>query len=236
MLEAALLAAALIQVALRVAGRSSLAARLLPMRGGAPFAIWAGRLWLSFALPALVALLLIGREGALWSLPAEFAPAAALARSYGRFEAWPILTGLVLGSALAAGLSWWRQRRGRRPFHIGRAPRLPSSPRELPAAALLAVSAGVTEELYFRLMLPLLITLVSGSALLGVGASAMLFGAVHRYQGRAGVVATGLVGLFLSIVHLASGDLWLAMACHAAIDLNALVVRPALGFLSLGRR
>lgn len=232
MLEAALLAAALVQLALRVAGRPSLAARLLPMRGRAPFAVWAGRLWLSFAAPALIALLLIGRGEALWSLPAEFVPAAVLARSYGRFEAWPILTGLVLGSVLAAGVSWWRQRRGRRPFYIGRPPRLPSSPRELPAAVLLALSAGVTEELYFRLMLPLLITLVSGSALLGVGASALLFGAAHRYQGRVGVVATGLVGLFLSVVYLASGDLWLAMACHAAIDLNALVIRPTLGFSS----
>ncbi|PAX07230.1 CPBP family intramembrane glutamic endopeptidase [Sphingomonas lenta] len=230
MLAAALLAAALIQLGLRVAGRSSLAAQLLPMRGRAPFAVWAGRLWLSFAIPALAALLLIGRDEALSSLPAELAPAAALARSYGRFEAWPILLGLALGSVLAAGLSWWRQRRGRRAFYLGRPPRLPSSARELPAAALLAVSAGVTEELYFRLMLPLLIALVTGSALLGVGISALLFGAAHRYQGWVGVVATGLVGLFLSVVHLASGDLWLAMACHATIDLNALVVRPALGF------
>lgn len=237
MLDAALLGAVLLQLGARIAGRPSFAARLLPApRGGPPFLAWAGRLWLSFGVPSLAVLLLLGRPDALWTLPPEFASATAWARLFGRFEPWPILAGLALGSALSALLAVLKLRRGGRLSHIGRPPRLPAHPRELPAAAALAVSAGVTEELYFRLALPLLVTLVGGSAIAGVIASAALFGAVHRYQGPVGVVATGLVGLFLSFVHLASGALWLAMACHVAIDLNALVVRPALRFWSTGRR
>lgn len=230
MLEAALLAAVLLQLGLRIAGKETVAARVLPLRGGPPFLAWAGRLWLSFGVPALLGLLVLGRVGSLGTLPPEFAPAAALARTFGRFEAGPILTGLVLGSALAAGLSWLHVRRGGRPFQLGRPPRLPAAARELPAAAVLAVSAGVTEELYFRLLLPLLVAAVTGSAVLGVAVSALLFGAVHRYQGPVGMLATGLAGLFLGTVYLASGELWLAMACHATIDLNALVVRPWLGW------
>lgn len=232
MIEALLLAAVALQLGLRMAGRPSIASRLLPLGEGAPFLVWAGRLWLSFALPALVALLLLGRVDALWRLPPEFAEATRLARSWGRFEAWPILTGLAIGSALAALFAWRRGRRGKRPRYIGKPARLPVRTGELPGAAVLAVSAGVAEELYFRLLLPLLIALVSGSALAGLAASALIFGIMHRYQGWVGVAATTFAGAFLSFVHLASGDLWLAMACHIVTDLNGLVIRPALAFPS----
>lgn len=237
MTAALLLLAAALQLGLRIAGRPSLASRLLPLPlTTAPFPAWAGRLWLSFALPALLALLLLGRVDALWRLPPEFDAATRLARSWGRIEAWPILTGLAIGSALGALVAWWRARRGGRLRYLGRPAQLPASPGELPGAFLLALSAGVAEEVYFRLALPLLIALVSGSALLGAGCAALLFGLMHRYQGWVGVAATGAAGLFLAFVHLASGNLWLAMVCHAAMDVNGLVVRPALAFGSPAAR
>lgn len=230
MLAALLLAAVTVQLVGRVLGWPSLAVRVLPgVRGSSPFGWWALRLWLTFALPTVLALLLLGRVDALWRMPPEFAPVAALARSWGLFEAGPILLGLLLGVVLSTCLTRRRVRRGERPRYVGRSPRLPVTPGEFPAAALLAVSAGVTEELYFRLLLPLLVTIVTGSALAGVAVAALAFGAVHRYQGWIGMAATGLTGLFLSGVYLASGQLWLAMACHAVIDLNAVVIRPWLG-------
>ncbi|WP_375427948.1 CPBP family intramembrane glutamic endopeptidase [uncultured Sphingomonas sp.] len=235
MLAAPLLALAAVQIAARVLGRSTLSARLLPtMRGGAPYLVWALRLWPAFGLPALAALLLLGRGGAVGSMPPEFGPAAAWVRAFAVVEPGPVLLGLSLGAGLGALIAWWRSRRGGRVAHLGRPPRLPRAGRELPAAALLALSAGVAEELYFRLALPLLIALVSGSATLGFGLAAAAFGAVHRYQGPVGVAATGAVALLLSVVYLGSGSLWLAVLCHAAIDLNALVIRPAI-VLAMGR-
>lgn len=230
-LAALLLAALLLQLGLRIAGRPSLASRVLPLpEKGPPLTTWAARLWISFGLPALTALLLLGRLDALWRLPPELATATALARSWGRFQTWPILVGLAIGSALGAVVAWWRARRGRRPLQLGRPARLPSRAGELPGALVLAASAGMAEEVYFRLLLPLLIAMVSGSALLGVGAAALLFGLMHRYQGWVGMVATGMAGLFLSFIHLASGDLWSAMLCHVVMDVNGLVIRPALGW------
>ncbi|WP_375403174.1 CPBP family intramembrane glutamic endopeptidase [uncultured Sphingomonas sp.] len=223
----ALLAVAAVQVAGRALGWPSLAARLVPrMAGRAPYGVWAVRLWIALGLPALGALLLIGRGGAIWTLPAEFAPVAASARAWGVVSPGPVLLGLASGLLLGAVLTWWRLRRGRGLIEIGRPPRLPRAYDELPAAALLAITAGVAEEMYFRLALPLLIAIVCGSAWLGFGLAAAAFGAVHRYQGPVGMAVTGAVALLLSAVYLASGSLWLAMACHAAIDLNALVIRP----------
>lgn len=237
MIAALLLVAAAVQLGLRIAGRPSLASRLLPLPfDRPPFLTWAARLWLSFALPTLAALLLMGRADALWRLPPEFDAATRVARSWGRFEAWPILTGIAIGSVLGAILAWWRARRSKRALQLGRPAQLPERTGELPAAFLLALSAGVAEEMYFRLALPLLIAIVSGSAWLGVGGAALLFGAMHRYQGWVGVVATTGAGLFLAFVHLASGNLWLAMLCHAVIDVNGLVIRPALGWGSPAAR
>ncbi len=235
MLAAVLLALAAAQVAARVLGWPTLSARLLPrMEGGAPYMVWALRLWPAFGLPALAALLLLGRGGALATIPPEFGPAAAWVRRFVLVEPWSVLLGLLLGAALGALLAWRKLRRGRRLAQLGRPPRLPRAGRELPAAALLALSAGVAEELYFRLALPLLIALVSGSAVLGFAVAAAAFGAVHRYQGPVGMLVTGLVALLLTAVYLGSGSLWLAMGCHFAIDLNALVVRPWLA-LRVGR-
>ena len=232
---AVLLALAAVQIAARVLGRPSWSARLLPRTGdGAPYLVWALRLWPAFGLPALAALLLLGRGKALTVVPPEFGSAAAWVRRFAPVDAWSVLIGLLLGAALGALIAWRRLRRVRGLASLGRPPRLPRARGELPAAALLALSAGVAEELYFRLALPLLVALVSGSAPLGFLVAAVSFGAVHRYQGPVGVVVTGLVALLLSVVYLGSGSLWLAMACHAAIDLNALVVRPWLA-LKVGR-
>jgi membrane protease YdiL (CAAX protease family) len=226
-LAAPLLLLATVQIAGRVLGWPSLSARLLRRGNGrAPHLIWAARLWPAFGLPALGALLLLGRGGAIGTMPPEFAAVARWMRGFGTVEPWSVMLGLALGSVGGALFAWWRLRRGRGPAHLGRPPRLPRAPRELPAAALLALSAGVAEELYFRLALPLLVTLVSGSAALGFLAAAAAFAALHRYQGAVGIVATGVGALLLTAIYLASGSLWLAILCHLAIDLNGLVVRP----------
>jgi membrane protease YdiL (CAAX protease family) len=84
------------------------------------------------------------------------------------------------------------------------------------------------------LLVPLLVTLVSGSPVVGFAAATLLFGAAHRYQGWAGIVATTLVGALLAYAYVATASLWVAIALHLFIDVNALVLRPLLtGRISL---
>ena len=96
-------------------------------------------------------------------------------------------------------------------------------------SAASAVSAGITEELYFRLLVPLAIAELTGSAIAGFAVATILFALAHRYQRWLGVLATGLVGALFAWLYLQSGALWVAMVAHAAVDLNGLVLRPALG-------
>lgn len=195
------------------------------------YAIWVVKQVLVFALPTVIGLALIGRLGAFGTMPAEFLPAAALfgnARLSSDFLAMmggAIAGGLVLGGAIG----WWIARRGKTMPTAGNiSALLPRNRAELPYGALLSLSAGVTEEAMFRLFLPLLIVLVSGSWLAAFVIPILIFGAMHRYQGWVGVVATTLVGALFTAVYLYSGSILLAMAVHVVIDINGLVVRPVL--------
>jgi membrane protease YdiL (CAAX protease family) len=48
--------------------------------------------------------------------------------------------------------------------------------------------------------------------------SALLFGAAHAYQGLAGVIRTGLFGLFFTAIVLLTRSLWPAIVLHAVVD------------------
>ena len=53
--------------------------------------------------------------------------------------------------------------------------------------------------------------------------SSAFFGWAHRYQGPAGMIATGLIGAILGLLYLCKGNLWSVIACHAFVDTVALV-------------
>ena len=187
---------------------------------------------LAFLAPSVVALAVMGRASALVALPAEFVPLAA---AIGPLQ---LSDGVLFGAGLAGGSlgalvgTLWTMRRGKRGLRgptlgdVGAL--LPRHRGELPFAAALSLVAGITEEPFFRLLLPLLIAEVTGSAMVGFGLAALLFGLAHRYQGWRGVAATSFMALLFTALYLASGRLWVAMAFHAYLDVMGLVVRPAL--------
>jgi len=91
---------------------------------------------------------------------------------------------------------------------------------------VLSIVAGVTEELCFRLVLPILIFIVTGSGLLAVILSTIWFGLVHFYQGWIGILATLLVGAIMMFVYVLTQNIWLVMLIHTVIDLNDLSFAP----------
>lgn len=136
---------------------------------------------------------------------------------------WAALAGgVVAGIAVTLLLEW----RGRRVAFGDIGALAPARRGEIGWGVIVAIEAGVTEELFFRLLLPLLIARVSGSALAGFVVATLLFGYAHRYQGRVGVGMTTAAGVLLALIYLLSGSIWVAMAVHVALDLNGLVLRP----------
>jgi membrane protease YdiL (CAAX protease family) len=84
-------------------------------------------------------------------------------------------------------------------------------------------TAGFGEEIIWRGW-----TMTGVARLLGEGkvawvvsllVSSVLFGFLHLYQGPAGMLSTGLVGLSFGIVYLATGrNLWIPILCHAIMN------------------
>jgi membrane protease YdiL (CAAX protease family) len=193
------------------------------------YRVWIAKSWALFAAPAAIGLLLLGRLDAVVTMPAEFVPLAREAGYPAPIFGEGIAGGLIAGSLIGAAWTLLRRRKGKPPAMLGDfSSLLPREAGEGWFAAGSAISAGITEELYFRLLLPLAIADLTGSAIAGFTVATILFALAHRYQRWPGVLATGLVGVLFAYLYLQSGALWVAMVMHAAVDLNGLVLRPAL--------
>ncbi|MFM2353336.1 MAG: hypothetical protein RLZZ608_742 [Actinomycetota bacterium] len=139
--------------------------------------------------------------------------------------------GLLIGAGVGLVLLTWLGVRGARReggvIMLGDiAALLPRNRPELAWGAALSVNAGIVEELLFRFALPALLVIVTGEPVSAFLLAALVFGALHAYQGWAGVVATTVVGLLFTVLYVASGSIVLAMLVHALFDLRTLVVIP----------
>lgn len=235
---AALLAVALIPLRGVLFGRRRAAA------GGRRYASILRSSWLRFGLPPIVLLGLVWRWDAFVRLPPELLGAAdwlgvgGISPRERLYLTGAAAVGVGVGVLVGVLLSAWRAWRGRPEGKLfGDASSVrPRGPDELGWAAAVAVTAGVTEEAYFRLLLPLLATLATGRAVAAFIGATLLFGAAHRYQGWRGVLATTFAGAALTAGYLATGSLVAMMAFHAVGDLGHLVLRPAVRGRIEGRR
>lgn len=103
---------------------------------------------------------------------------------------------------------------------------LPRSRREKVVFGLVAITAGICEEILFRgfgiAYIRWLWPAASRSELMAVTSAG--FGLAHLYQGPRGVVLAGLLGAYFAWVTLSTGSLLPAMAIHALVDLRVLAL------------
>lgn len=94
----------------------------------------------------------------------------------------------------------------------------PNTSGELALFMLMAVSAGVWEELVYRGFLVWFLVPLVG-AVGAVVVSALIFGLAHLYQGVRGLVQTVVVGLIFGALYLLTASLWWLMVVHAVMDI-----------------
>lgn len=190
--------------------------------------------FVAFGVTALAGLALLGRFGALIEFPDEFADLAADIRSilgssglgagFLAGAAGAIIAGVLLGVMFRKRQL---QQEGAGEILLGDIePLLSRNAAERRWATVLAINAGFSEELFFRLFLPLLIVEATGNAVLAFIVAAILFGIAHLYQGWVGMVATAGVGAVMTAIYLATGTIWAPVLVHATIDFSGLVFRP----------
>jgi len=124
------------------------------------------------------------------------------------------------------------------PPHVARAGRiLPRDAAEVWGFIPVALTAGICEEILYRGWLPWALSGFLGRAWVGFAVAALFFGFGHLYQGRNGVVITGILALGLGAITLFTRSLLPGMALHIAIDLvNGIAVGAALARMARGRR
>ena len=81
----------------------------------------------------------------------------------------------------------------------------------------LSFTAGICEEILYRGLLLGALAPVMG-VWPAVAVSSVIFGLGHMYQGAGGIVKTGLVGVFMALLTVFSGSIWIAVLVHAVID------------------
>jgi membrane protease YdiL (CAAX protease family) len=170
-------------------------------------------------------------------------PAAAL--GFVLPEGVRLLVGAIITLLVLAFLYWqWRavrklDDRGLAALRAQMAPFADFLPRTNGESALfrgVSVSAGVCEEIGGRgYTIWYLAALVGQWPAVVVGAA--LFGIGHLYQGRAGMMKTGVTGLLLGILYVGTGSLLYPMILHAAVDLhgNALALHATRGIPASAR-
>ena len=82
-----------------------------------------------------------------------------------------------------------------------------------------ALTAGFCEELLYRGWLVSFLGAGLGSIWAGVGAGGVVFGLAHGYQGRKGILATGILGIIFGALFAAVRSLVPGMLLHAGIDI-----------------
>ena len=114
---------------------------------------------------------------------------------------------------------------------------LPTTRAERRSFALLAVTAGVTEELLYRAWLPWFLVLAAPVG--GYGGAALVasvaFGLGHAYQGVRGVLLAGAAGFLLAQLYLSTGSLLLPVLLHVLVDLRVLLLLPRAGPVPVAR-
>ncbi len=103
---------------------------------------------------------------------------------------------------------------------------LPRTTAERRLFTVVGLTAGICEEWLYRGFFLAVVAAVAGGlpswALVVVAAVA--FGLAHAYQGRAGILLTGVLGGVMAALYLGTGSLLLPVLLHAAIDLRFLLV------------
>jgi len=196
------------------------------------FRRWAVRGCALYLGMPLAGLALLGRLQALWDFPHEFAPLLPYAPVFAVDDIaflGPVLIGALGGLVLGGSILVLRSRRPAKPKHaLDISPMVPRNRAETLHILPVILNAGVSEEVCFRLYVPLLATLCGAPAWAAFLAATLLFGWLHRYQGWLGVLLTGAVGATLAVFYVGAMGLALPVAVHLLLNLNALLLRPAI--------
>ena len=106
---------------------------------------------------------------------------------------------------------------------------IPGDIPKLVLAVFLVTVVGVAEETIFRGYLIMRFQDLNTGKLTAIVLSAFIFSIGHGYEGTAGVITVGVMGLAFALVYLWRRSLVAPMIMHCLVDFVSIVVAPVLG-------
>lgn len=97
---------------------------------------------------------------------------------------------------------------------------LPKTSRELNWFILLSISAGVCEEIIFRLFLFEFLK-ENSSLIIAFAATNLVFAVTHIGFGKTNLISSFILGLVFSAIYYFTDNIWIAILLHISIDVNA---------------
>lgn len=97
---------------------------------------------------------------------------------------------------------------------------LPKSKKEFKWFLMLSISAGICEEIIFRLFLFEFLKRTT-NFLIAFVLTNFIFSATHIGSGKSNLLSSFFLGLLFSIIYYFTDNIWLAIILHIAIDINA---------------
>lgn len=149
------------------------------------------------------------------------------------YRSAPIIFAGLLGAGIIGGLQWLNLRRmgkmaGAVPDLMRKlsARILPHSLVELLPYLALALTAGVCEEFLYRGFALAALSRAGVATWVGVLGTSLLFGLAHTYQGRTGILGTGVLGIVFALGRVFYHSLAPVMVWHTAVDVVAGIAAP----------
>ncbi len=102
------------------------------------------------------------------------------------------------------------------------------NPIEFLLAGVLVAVVAFAEEIIFRGYLMLRLQSITRSSLAAALLSSIIFSLGHGYEGTAGLMTVGLMGLFFALVYLSTGSLVAPIVMHFLQDFTGIVLIPLL--------
>jgi hypothetical protein len=128
---------------------------------------------------------------------------------------------LTLATVVGIGELSWRTRTPAERERLWVRRILPRTPAERRGWIVISAGAAIAEEVAYRGAFVAVATMVTGSALVAVLASAVAFAAVHAPQGVSGTGYVFLIALLHQALVLFTGTLLVAIVVHFAYDVVA---------------
>jgi len=97
---------------------------------------------------------------------------------------------------------------------------LPKTDKELKWFLLLSASAGICEEIMFRLFLFEFLK-ENANLIIAFLLTTIIFAITHIGSGKTNLISSFILGLLFSAIYYFTDNIWIAVLLHASIDINA---------------